>query len=296
MLVYSGSLLYDTSNYSVYTPTRSELDRLRSQGVTIYTDGWREAYLSKLKALRGIELLKSGNDYALSGDITGIDLWYLFDKPVGRLKLTNARGVIPYTPFTMNVINEDTRIYGLNNIHIDVTPTSCATDLDWGDILGWCWNEVPVSWIIYPETAPVVSSKNRAIFLEIFLRDIVLYGIDFSSSYKDSDLPQLIGVLRGYTDVVVSAFVTSIEAVLNDSDIFNIHVSEDVISDVKIMRGKPNRYDYPYYLHFWEDPDDVNEELSKVLRIISWFRGTNSLLDEVRAYIENGVLTAIGEI
>ena len=32
MLVYSDSLLYDTSNYSVYTPTRSELDKLRSQG------------------------------------------------------------------------------------------------------------------------------------------------------------------------------------------------------------------------------------------------------------------------
>ena len=219
----------------------------------------------------------------------------MFDKPVGRLKLTNARGVIPYTPFTMNVINEDTRIYGLNNIHIDVTPTSCATDLDWGNILGWCWNEVPVSWIIRPETAPVLS-KNRAIFLEIFLRDIVLYGIDFSSSYKDSDLPLLIGVLRGYTDAVVSAFVTSIEAVLNDSGIFNIHVSEDVISDVKIMRGKPNRCDYPYYLHFWEDPDDVNEELSKVLRMISWFRGTNKRLEAVSSYLEAGVLSVVDSI
>lgn len=62
------------------------------------------------------------------------------------------------------------------------------------------------------------------------------------------------------------------------------------------MRGKPNRYGYPYYSHFWEDPEYINEELPKVLRIISWFRGTNKRLEAVSSYLEAGVLSVVDSI
>ena len=62
------------------------------------------------------------------------------------------------------------------------------------------------------------------------------------------------------------------------------------------MRDNSNMYGYPYYSYFWEDPDDVNEDLPKVLRLISWFRGTNKRLEDVSSYLEAGVLSAIESI
>lgn len=62
------------------------------------------------------------------------------------------------------------------------------------------------------------------------------------------------------------------------------------------MRDNSNMYGYPYYASFWEDPDDVNKDLPKVLRLISWFRGTNKRLEAVSAYLEAGVLSVVDSI
>ena len=40
----------------------------------------------------------------------------------------------------------------------------------------------------------------------------------------------------------------------------------------------------------------MNEELPKVLHMISWFRGTNKRLKAVSSYLETGVLSVIDSI
>ena len=59
------------------------------------------------------------------------------------------------------------------------------------------------------------------------------------------------------------------------------------------MHDNPNMYGYPYYASFWRNPEYVNEELPKVLHMISWFRGTNKWLEAVSSYLEAGVLSVI---
>ena len=40
----------------------------------------------------------------------------------------------------------------------------------------------------------------------------------------------------------------------------------------------------------------MNEELPKVLHMISWFRGTNKWLEAVSSYLEAGVLSVVDSI
>ena len=62
------------------------------------------------------------------------------------------------------------------------------------------------------------------------------------------------------------------------------------------MHDNPSMYGYPYYASFWEYPEYVTEELPRVLRMISWFRGTNKRLEAVSYYLEAGVLSVVDSI